>query len=235
MGKIITSLYLVLLISPAVFADVYPEVYLYDSNTPLEVTDSNSSQAEYADIMVGTRLSVIVKSDSNDPWVDGGALYAKDANLAYGTLFARDYNETTIDWEGSHLEAAGEEAEVKEVENSQMQGFQLFPGSTNRTAGDWFIIDYNSTDPNIYRLGFYDFAVSFMEPVYEMFFNQVKTRDFNTDTIVDFEDFAVLASYWQKDNCSASGWCEGADLDEDGNVNFYDLKAFVRFWLEQTE
>lgn len=216
-------------------AEVSPTVYLYDSNTPLEIIDSNSTEAQYRDIMVGTRLSIVISSDSNEYWE--GGLFIKDPYRDYGTLFGRDYNDTTYDWEGSHFEAAGEDAEVKDWQSDipPMSGFDLYSDSSGRSAGDWFIIDYNSIEPNTCRVGFYDHSVSWIEPVYEIILNQVKTRDFNGDTIVNLKDFAVLVSHWQRSSCSSPDWCEGADLNEDGNVTIDDLKAFVRFWLEQTE
>jgi len=55
--------------------------------------------------------------------------------------------------------------------------------------------------------------------------------DFDGDDDVDFTDFAMLAARWLgTDN---SFWCAGGgtDLTNDGNVDFYDLKAFADNWL----
>jgi hypothetical protein len=51
--------------------------------------------------------------------------------------------------------------------------------------------------------------------------------------IVNFPDFAVLAQHWLK-ACSYPGWCEGADLDWSGQVNYYDLSIYADHWLDTT-
>jgi len=102
-------------------------------------------------------------------------------------------------------------------------------------AGDWFIIDYTATSVGDCNVGYYDHSISGIDPNYYLEFSHVRTRDFNNDTKVDFIDFAVLASYWQATVCSDPNWCEGVDLDIDGNVDANDLALFVDYWLERTE
>jgi hypothetical protein len=86
-------------------------------------------------------------------------------------------------------------------------------------------------------VGFYDYSspggMDF--PVYDMVFSHVSTRDFNTDAIVDFADFTVLASHWQEIGCCDPNWCEGTDLDTNGYVDMSDLMLFVDYWLERSE
>jgi len=86
-------------------------------------------------------------------------------------------------------------------------------------------------------VGFYDYKwLGGMDfPVYDLVFSHVRTRDFNNDAKVDFDDFAVLASYWQDTDCNDPNWCEGTDLDTDGNVDCNDLTLFVDYWLKRTE
>jgi hypothetical protein len=57
--------------------------------------------------------------------------------------------------------------------------------------------------------------------------------DFNQDNFVDSLDFAILANHWLA-ACSAPDWCESSDLDQNGVVNFKDLRIFVEYWLEVT-
>jgi hypothetical protein len=48
---------------------------------------------------------------------------------------------------------------------------------------------------------------------------------------VNLGDFAILAKHWL-DQCVSPNWCEGADLDVSGTVNFDDLKTFIHSWLD---
>ena len=202
-------------------AGVSTRVCLADGNTPLE----------YQDIMVGTKLTIIVYSDANGYW--SGSLAIADANMNYGVLSARE-PKIVGDWSGSHFEAAGNKATVYDWEESGIDGFDLYTGSTGREAGDWFIIDYNATDVGDCSVGFYDHSVSWNNPIYNIEFTHVRTRDFNGDTKVDFADFVVLASYWQETSCNDPNWCEGTDIDIDGNVDVNDLILFIDYWLEKT-
>jgi hypothetical protein len=116
----------------------------------------------------------------------------------------------------------------------EIDGFILSTDFIDPNEGDWFIIDYNALAIGDCNVGFYDYSISHDEPNYYLEFSHVRTRDFNGDTVVNFVDFAVLASYWQVTVCSDPNWCEGVDLDNDSNVGIYDLALFTDFWLETT-
>jgi hypothetical protein len=202
------------------------KVYESDGNTPFDNRD----------IMVGTRLTIVL--DSNiaagiDGWYNDLAL--TDANIALGTLLGRDFNEAAVPtptYEGSYLEAVGvENSYVIDWEETGIDGISFFADSTS-TAGGWFIVDYNATDTGNCLIEFYDnweYA-----PDRNISFVQVPTRDFNKDKIVNFGDFAVLASYWLETDCNSPGWCGGADLDTSTNVDSNDLSLFADYWLEKT-
>jgi parallel beta-helix repeat protein len=64
-------------------------------------------------------------------------------------------------------------------------------------------------------------------------YNPGKFPDFDGDKIVNFVDFAILASYWLEYSCSWPDWCQGSDLDESGVVDFHDQRIFVDHWLEE--
>ncbi|MBN1807318.1 MAG: hypothetical protein JW837_18880 [Sedimentisphaerales bacterium] len=50
---------------------------------------------------------------------------------------------------------------------------------------------------------------------------------------VNFIDFAVFASQWGNKNCSPSNSnCQGADINQSGIVDFWDLEIFAKHWLE---
>jgi hypothetical protein len=197
-----------------------------DGNTPFDGRD----------IMVGTKLTIIVNSNAGGYWGMGGGLFIKETYWDYGILSGRDYNDITMDWEGSRYPAAGASARVWDwAEPDFGLGF-MFGGDSEAIAGDWFIIDYNASELGDCIVDFYDFDVNEFGPVDSFIFHHVRTRDFNNDTKVDFCDYAILASYWQATDCNEPcGWCEGADLDIDGSVDFNDLRLFCEYWLEKTE
>jgi hypothetical protein len=214
-------------------------VFLRDSNTPVELVDPNIPHI-YQDIMVGTKFKIIISSDINECWSDGlggdgGSLAIEEEYWPYGILSAREPL-VEGDWLGSHLSAAGTPATVVDWEGT-VDGFDLYTGSHDIEAGNWFVIDYDANAINIgdCNVGFYDHRISWDEPIYYLCFSQVRTRDFNNDTIVNFRDYAILASYWQQTSCSSSNGCEGADLNVDGSVDFDDLMLFCEFWLERTK
>ncbi|MGD8500631.1 MAG: GLUG motif-containing protein [Phycisphaerales bacterium] len=60
--------------------------------------------------------------------------------------------------------------------------------------------------------------------------SQFLIGDFDGDSRVDLSDFAVLAARWLSSD-SSFFWCRGADLANDGIVDFNDLKKFVENWL----
>ncbi|NQT02942.1 MAG: hypothetical protein HQ580_13020 [Planctomycetes bacterium] len=217
----------------AASAEVSTRVCLADGNTPLELADPNAPFV-YRDIMVGTRLTIIVDSNLSEMW--NGGLLITGTDRDYGVLSARDYNDITSDWEGSRFEAAGYRSSVLELEELDIHGFDMMSHYTS-VAGDWFIIDYTAISAGSCNVGFYDYSWpdGMDSPVYDITFSHVPSRDFNNDARVDFADFSVLASHWQETGCSDPNWCEGTDLDADGNIDCNDLVLFAHYWLEKTE
>jgi len=231
----LTILVLFLGLTSVSVGEVSSRVCLADGNTPLEVADPNIPFV-YRDIMVGTKLTIIVDSNASIEWSSewGYDLSIEGEYMDYGFLSARDYNDITGDWQGSHFEAAGSQAQVWEWIDLGIQGFNL-EGHGTAVPGDWFIIDYTATNVGVCKVGFYDRSVSWDYPVYYHVFSHVRTRDFNQDTKVDFADLALLASYWLETGCSDPDWCAGTDLDIDGDVDCDDLMFFAAYWLERTE
>jgi hypothetical protein len=211
--------------------EVSTRVCMADGNRPLELVDVNTPYV-YRDIMVGTRLTIIISSDANDFW--SGDLVIMDESRDFGYLSARDFNEVTVDWSGSRLPAAGELARVWDWIRPTIQGF-TFDILEEAEAGDWFIIDYTAISIGNCRAAFYDHSISWFEPVYNLEFSHVSTRDFDSNDLVDFADFAAFALNWRKNNCIHPGWCMGTDLNTDGYIDVQDLLLFAEYWLEITE
>jgi len=227
----LTTLLLCLGISSIATGELSTRVCLADGNTPLEWADPNVPFV-YPDIMVGTRLTIIVDSNAGGRW--GSDLTIEGPYRDYGVLSGRDYNDITLDWEGSRFEAAGLKARVYEADYPAIQAFHL-EGHNSAIPGDWFIIDYTATDAGVCEVAFYDRSVSWDYPVYYLVFSHVATRDFSKDTQVGFIDFALLASHWLETGCGHPDWCEGTDLDADGDVDRDDLMLFADYWLERTQ
>lgn len=223
--------------------DVSATVYLADGNTPLEWADPNIPFV-YRDIMVGTKLTIIVGSDSGDSW--SGKLQVTGPDVGYGVLSARDYDADVPFAEGSILEAAGERAVARQYENWFNAGVSMSNG-LGAMPGDWFIVDYTATAVGSRTVGFYENRwvagknnspfnppAPIVVEISELVFFHVRSRDFNKDTKVDFADFAIFSAYRGVADCTWPNWCEGTDLDTDGDVDIDDLMLFADYWLEST-
>ena len=57
------------------------------------------------------------------------------------------------------------------------------------------------------------------------------TCDFTVDGIVDSNDLAWFCSHWLDSGCGHRYYCEGADIDGSGRVNFHDFAIFAGNWL----
>ena len=240
----LTALALLFGFNSITIGGVSATVYWADANTPLEWADPNVPYV-YRDIMVDTKLTVIVSSDSNDLW--SGKLEINGLDMGYGFLTARDYNDVTCFWEGSVLEAAGDEAEVWEYQNSFTAGIGM-GNSDTAVPGDWFIVNYTATNVGICTVSLYEDSYekdensdplnpppSEPQLINELVLSHVPSRDFNKDKKVDFVDYAIISAFRGTTDCADPNWCEGTDLDTDGDVDVDDLMLFADYWLERTE
>jgi len=51
--------------------------------------------------------------------------------------------------------------------------------------------------------------------------------------LIDFTRYADFATQWRRTGCNAgNGFCDGADMDEGGEVALFDLKMWVEEWLK---
>ena len=236
MKKLLASLLILVLgIVPIAAAQITLKVCEADGETPFDCND---------DIMVGTELVLIVSSDSNDYW--SGGLFITGEDRALGTLAGSglDPNDPNArDYTDSHYEDAGDLAIVTGWKDSSIWGFDLYTfypvdgnSDNNSTVpGDWFIIDYEADEVGDCNVGFYDYSISWDDPNYFLTFSHSPTRDLNSDEKVNFIDFAIFASQWDANDCNDPNWCEGADLDRNGDVDYNDLGLFVEYWLWQPD
>lgn len=233
--KSIQILIITALMTSAAMGEKSAKVCRSDGTTPLELADPCVPWV-YRDIMVGTRLTLIVHSENAGYW-EYGEFSIWDEYQNYGDLDCRGGN-----CENSVLPDAGDlalaegfnEARLLEDGWHDINGI-IFSGDNTATIGDWFIVDYKATNVGSCQVAFMDGDFSWEEPLYIMSFNLVPSRDFNQDHIVNFEDFAVLGSYWGIINCTNPDGCGKADFDGDEIIAINDLAPFADYWLERSD
>ncbi|MBN2129967.1 MAG: hypothetical protein JW741_10745, partial [Sedimentisphaerales bacterium] len=70
---------------------------------------------------------------------------------------------------------------------------------------------------------------------YPVFRWQVPVGDYACPDGVELIDFALFALEWRRRNCNLVDFCNGADLDESGDVGFPDLAILAENWLVGTD
>ena len=120
--KKLLVLILALGIVPIATGQITLEVREADGETPFDCND---------DIMVGSRLTIIVSSDCNSDCNDywSGGLFIEGEDRALGTLAGRglDPNDPNArDYTDSHYKDAGDFAKVTGWKDSSIWGFDLY-------------------------------------------------------------------------------------------------------------
>jgi hypothetical protein len=228
--------------APIAGARVWTVAYRCDGVTPLPAVDPNFPTI-YSDIMVGTRLILVVRSDapglSPDRLLWSGRLLISQDERPRGTLSGRGYSGTWRSYEGSCLPAGGFPpfATAKYRESDTDAGFNLGVSFTS-VAGDWFVFDYRAEQAGSCHVVLYenDPVVGATVPTQVLSFAHVPSRDFNGDTVVDSRDFSLLAAHWGSTarpdpNDPAAAF----DLDGDGTVALGDIASFSEYWLQRTD
>jgi hypothetical protein len=101
--------------------------------------------------------------------------------------------------------------------------------------GDWFVVDYHAEQVGSSEVGLYDLLVGDDVPMQTLSFTHVPSRDFNSDTIVNLKDFALLASRRRSAVDPNSDPEATVDLDADHRVGASDLASFSQYWLARTD
>jgi hypothetical protein len=223
---------LVVALAPAAWAKVWTTVYRCDGVTPLEAVDPNHPTV-YRDIMVGTRLVLVVSSDQGGYW--RGRLVLSHEDAQYGELSGRGYVKLPSNYEDSCLASAGFRARALPYLDSWVVGIEFSTSVVSPVLpGDWFAVDCRADQVGICDVGLYDFSVSRDAPIETLIFTHVPSRDFNGDTVVDFSDLALLASHWDL-NVDPNSPEGSLDLNTDGHLDLGDLALFSEYWLERTD
>jgi hypothetical protein len=225
--------------APMTLAKIWTTVYRCDETTPLVPVDPNRPTI-YRDIMVGTRLVILVSSDQGGYW--WGSLQSSWEGAPYAALTGRGYLATLPgtsvkmpNYKDSLLPSAGKEARARPYAGSFGIGLELY-SDVRAVPGDWFIFDYQATQAGSCDLRLYNLSASYDVPLETLSFTHIRSRDFNGDTVVDFQDFALLAS-----RCSAAvepdpnGPDAAFDLDANGRIDLGDIASFSEYWLQRTD
>jgi hypothetical protein len=217
----------VLVLSVGVQARVWTTVYRCDERTPLVAVDPNHPTV-YQDIMVGTKLVVVIGSDTELGFF-GWLQFPDDGVMS---LNGRRYDPGSDCYTDSVLPAAGSEAGVVSFVDLGARGFNLATGFDS-SSGAWFIFDYRAERAGSCGLELYDVFVDWNVPVNVLSFAHIPSCDFNNDTRVDFEDFALLASHNSPLADSITDDQTAFDLNSDRVIDFRDLAQFSGHWLER--
>lgn len=237
----------VALFATVTWAKVWPVVYCYDEKTLLEVVDANDPIV-YRDIMVGTRLTIIIRSDQTAYFC--GCLVMSWDDIVYGDMVARGTHDKFWNWADSCLYDSGSDSRTWRMDDSYNHGFQFIstefggdPRFRDAVPGDWFIVDYHALQAGSCTIDFHDntnvpvdtYFYSLV-PMATLSFHHVPTRDFNADRVVDLRDFAMLASRWQSSlDADPNSPVVAMDLDASRRIDVNDLTLFSDFWLERTD
>ncbi|MHC4741572.1 MAG: hypothetical protein ACYS8Z_06665 [Planctomycetota bacterium] len=57
------------------------------------------------------------------------------------------------------------------------------------------------------------------------------TVDFDVNGDVNLADYAILAAFWMNQNCGDFNWCNAADLNRSGSVDYRDWAELANYWL----
>lgn len=220
-------------------ATVWPVVCLYDGKTPLAVVDGNDPIV-FRDVMVGTHLTIIIRSDKAEPF--SGGLVMNHGDYVFGALQPRGTSDAWGNYADSCLYEAGNNAWTLFLVESSIVAvdfnntfFDGDPRFRDAVPGDWFIVDYHALQVGSCAISFHNWEIDWDIPQARLLFRHVPTRDFNADRIVDLNDFAVLAASWR---CPVDGDPntpdEAFDFDADSRIDVNDLALFCEFWLERT-
>lgn len=212
-------------------ADIFVDVYLPDGKTLLQPIDPNEPHV-FRDTMVGTRLPMVIRSDTGDFWY-GGLFMERDA-WETGTVTPRgEWSDDSFSYVDSALEAAGSYATVQTYWTPLMVGVELTTWF-DALPGEWFVVDYRAASVGDCHVGLYDSSTG--DVLIDLLsFHNVRSRDYNQDTLVNFTDFALLACQWRHMVEIDPNAPAPSDLDEDGFVGTLDLAMFSEYWLERTD
>ncbi len=109
-------------------------------------------------------------------------------------------------------EVIGETTENLKKENTFTNRGWDFVGEKDNGTEDIWTIDENLCYPRI--------------------FWQKLLGEFVQPKGINYLDYAFIAVHWMENNCANINYCDGADLDFSGKVDWTDLLIFTNHWME---
>lgn len=250
MVRTLVCLVLVAISASPAMAEVSVAVYRADEETPLALADPNTPGV-YRGIMAGTRLTLFITSDTEGIW-DGQLRLSPEA-ATVGVICGRGYNpkSPSRNHEGSCLKAAGRNPRVSFHAGPEGVSVSLL-SAWDALAGEWFVLDYEARAVGMCEVELYTVRVSsevvgtpdpYVDdpPAFELdltqslTFNHVPSRDFDSDDMVDFVDFALLAAEFGRTAGRDPNESVPFDFKADRRVDLLDVAAFSEYWLERTD
>ncbi len=237
--RVVFSLLATAILTSSAWAGVTAGIFLADEETPLSLRDPNIPDV-YRDIMVGTRLTILIESDQPGYWL-GSLLIPwgpRDRGLVSGRGPSVDGG--LLNFWGSCREAAGEDAGAWHAYGPSGEGVE-FSSDWDAGPGEWFMFDYYAERIGTCDVGFYAYdwndPASLLHPIRVLSLAHVPSRDFDADTTVNFKDFGNLASQWGRMALPdpSEDPCPSVDLNADGLVSACDMALFGEFWLKRTD
>lgn len=253
--RVALQVILSVLLCGAAVGEVGTTVYLSEPNMVLEPISDSNGVITYPEIMVGTRLSVVIDANETSLWTLG--LFIEPPDIGVGTVEGRGYVDDPYDpndtyYVESAYPAAGVYAIVIDWVNETRQGL-ILQTHWEPYPGDWFGLDYTANEVGLCRVRlkyWYPPTGTCTPPwckppfeipdppeeriIQELVFQHVPSRDFDGDGVVGFSDCGILASCWNEIVSDPNGPC-AVDLNGDTLVDFMDFSLFAEFWLERTE
>jgi len=114
----------------------------------------------------------------------------------------------------------------------QHDEFVMLGGSTDTWEATWNPSDFSDANfKPCFWDDWYEGNPGYIDHIeVKIYYTKAVQADLNSDGIVNFFDYAILATHWL-DTCFEPDLCEGSDFDYSGRVDFVDLLNFVDYWL----
>ncbi len=185
-------------------------IFDHDSDPDTPVSNPSTLDIKYSDVM-GGRSGVNVYSGDPDDATDNAEVTWDYASMLSGNASSRPWF------------VKGDRSDYYLNRNQEGNPYDVDSPCIDKgkDISSSFVLYRHTTDiNNILESGTTDIG----------YYNLVDTNikgDFDYSGLVDATDLSIIASWNTHNDCAFPDWCEGTDLDMDGNVNNTDLAIFA--------
>lgn len=100
-------------------------------------------------------------------------------------------------------------------------------------AVSWYTTGHTAANVPVYAWGVNAHLTSGTLDNTEFFqIDTINYPDYDSDSNVNFSDYTVFASQWNRSDCGEPDYCDGADVNLSGAVDLPDLEIFAYYWLK---